>query len=446
MTDSTQPSEEDRGRFSMFEEFFHSQVIGSVFLMASAIIALVWANSRWSDEYFALGNSYVGLTWGDWAFKLSVQHWINDGLMAVFFFVIGLEVKREVVLGELSTFNKAALPVSAALGGMLVPALLYVAVNLAGGAATSEGLSGWGIPMATDIAFALGILSLFGKRVPLSLKVFLTALAIADDLGAILVIAVFYTESIHMEGLAVAALFLFMIFIAARLGTRSLAVYALLAIGGWAGLLASGIHATIGGVVVAMLVPVTSKLAPREFFQRSRQRLDDLSQSQLSRTSLVSDKDQFAALDELYLTVEDMRPAGVALEHLLHPVQVFLILPLFALFNAGVALDGEVLSTAINPVTLGILAGLVLGKPLGVLLFSWIAVKAGLATLPDGVHWGHIVGIGCLAGVGFTMSIFISDLAFSEELTRAWSKAAVLVASMLSGGLGYFCLHRSAQR
>ncbi|MCA9001042.1 MAG: Na+/H+ antiporter NhaA, partial [Planctomycetes bacterium] len=272
-----------------------------------------------------------------------------------------------------------------------------------------------------------------------------TALAIADDLGAIIVIALFYTESISFVGLGVAGGFLFLIYLASVFGVRSLAFYSILAVGGWAGLLASGIHATIGGVVVAMLVPVTAKLAPGEFFRRAVKRLRQLKRSRVSRTSMVTDHSQLKVLDDLYYAVEDMRPVGVALEHLLHPLQVFLILPLFAFLNAGVALDGSVLSTAANPITFGVLAGLVLGKPLGVMLFSFVAVKSGKADLPSGVNWGHLLGVGCLAGVGFTMSIFISDLAFSDPLAKSWSKSAVLLGSFAAGGLGYFIL-RSACR
>jgi len=429
----------------MFEEFFHSEVTGSILLMIAAVAALVWANSPWSEHYFELAHTYIGVSFGDAAFKLSLQHWVNDGLMAVFFFVIGLEIKREIVVGELSSMHKAVLPVTAAVGGMVVPALFYAAVIYLGGGGHAEAYGGWGIPMATDIAFALGILSLFGKRVPLSLKVFLTALAIADDLGAIVVIAIFYTESISVLGLGIAASFLFLIYLASRMGMRSLAGYSVLAVGGWAGLLASGIHATIGGVVVAMLVPVTAKLTPGDFFHRAGNRLRELKGARISKSSMVTDHSQLKSLDDLYLAVEDMRPVGVALEHLLHPLQVFLILPLFAFLNAGVSLDSDVLSTAFNPITFGIVAGLVLGKPVGVLLFSWLAIKSGKAALPEGVGWGHLVGVGCLAGVGFTMSIFISDLAFSDPMAESWAKAAILVASLGAGLLGYVVLRRASR-
>lgn len=419
----------------MLQEFFHSEASGSIVLMLSTLVALIWANSSYGESYFELCSTYVGVSFGDSVFKLSFQHWINDGLMVVFFFVIGLEVKRELVIGELSSLRKAALPVSAAIGGMLVPALVYVALNVGG-----EGINGWGVPMATDIAFALGILALLGSRAPLGLKVFLTALAIADDLGAILVIALFYTDSISLPALLLAAVFLFGIFVAGRKRVRALWVYLLLALGVWAAVLASGVHATVAGIAVAMLIPVRSKIPPEEFFERSRANLDSLAASGVTSDSMVSKKHEMAALDDMYLAVEDMRPAGLALEHLLHPIQAYFILPLFALFNAGVKLDGEVLETAVNPLSLGVFLGLVVGKPVGVFLFSWLAVKSGRAALPEGTRWPHIVGAGLLAGVGFTMSIFVSGLAFSDETLVSWSKVAILIASLSAGLLGYLLL------
>ena len=428
-------SSDEKGKGGFFAEFLHSEVSGSLVLMACTVLALAWANSPWSESYFDLAYTYVGFSFGEATFKLSFQHWINDGLMALFFFVVGLEVKRELVVGELSSFRKAALPVSAAIGGMVVPALCYVLLNVGG-----EGISGWGVPMATDIAFALGILALLGSRAPLSMKVFLTALAIADDLGAILVIALFYTESISLGALGTAAAFLAAIWIAGRQGVRAVWVYVLLALGAWAAVLASGIHATIAGIAVAMFVPVRASLSPEAFFDRTRKRLDQLEAGELTEDSMIHSQHEMEALDDLYLAVEDMRPPGLALEHLLHPVQAFFVLPLFALFNAGVKLDGEVIREAANPISLGIVLGLVVGKPLGALLFSWLAVKSGQAALPDGVRWPHIIALGSLAGVGFTMSIFISGLAFSDVMHVSWSKVAILGASLLSGLTGYLLL------
>jgi len=429
---------DDTKKKGMFHEFLHSEVSGSIVLMICAVAALVWANSPWSASYFELSKSYISISWGEHLFELSFQHWINDGLMVIFFFVIGLEVKRELLIGELSSFRKAVLPVSAAVGGMVAPAALYAVFNAGG-----DGASGWGIPMATDIAFALGILALFGARAPIGLKIFLTALAIADDLGAIVVIALFYTESISFTALGVAATFLVAIHLAVRFRVRAIWVYALLMIGVWAGVLASGIHATIAGILIAMLIPVRGGICPSEFFPRARRRLDELEGAGISPDSLVTEKRQFGALNDLYLAVDTLRPPGIALEHVLHPVQAFVILPLFALFNAGVALDAEVVSSAVNPVSLGVVIGLVLGKPIGVLLFSWLAVKSGRAELPEGVRWMHLVGVGCLAGVGFTMSIFIAELAFTDPLMVRWAKTAILVASLGAGVIGYFVLRRS---
>ncbi|MCB9914813.1 MAG: Na+/H+ antiporter NhaA [Planctomycetes bacterium] len=422
----------------MLREFLHAETSGSLVLIACTLAALAWANSPWHAAYHDLTHATFGLRLGGASFELSLQHWINDGLMALFFFVVGLEVKRELQVGELSSRRKAALPVSAALGGMLVPALLYAALNVGG-----EGAAGWGVPMATDIAFALGILALLGSRAPVALKVFLTALAIADDLGAIVVIALFYTESIRLPALGGAAALLVVLWLVARSGVRVVWAYVLLAIGVWACVLASGLHATLAGIAVAMLVPVRSKLDPGEFFARTRRRIDELEASELTQESMVHRAHEMEALDDLYLTAERMRPPGLALEHLLHPVQAFFVLPLFAFFNAGVRLDGEVLGQVAHPVSLGILLGLFVGKPVGVMLFSWLAVKSGQAALPDRVRWSHLAGIGCLAGVGFTMSIFISGLAFAEPLHASLSKVAILGASLLSGVLGFLVLRRT---
>ncbi|MCA8981762.1 MAG: Na+/H+ antiporter NhaA [Planctomycetes bacterium] len=444
---SDQGSQKPAGH-SAFTDFLHSQVAGSVVLLVCTIAALAIANSPLADRYFDVVKTYVAVTW-DGApvslfgkkFALSVQHWINDGLMVIFFFVVGLEIKREVVVGELSNLRKAALPVSAAIGGMLVPALIYYWLNPSGPAS-----NGWGVPMATDIAFAIGLLSLFGSRVPTSLKVFLTALAIADDLGAIAVIAIFYTEKVSLVALAGSGLFLGAIVAINKLGVRQNWAYVLLALGAWAFVLASGVHATVAGILVAMLVPVKSVIDPDQFLRTARASLDRLQSAKLSRHSAVEDPAQMAALDDLFQTVDDMRPAGLALEHQLHPVQAFWILPIFAFFNAGVPLDGASVSAAVeSPISWGIVLGLVVGKPIGVLLFSWLAVKSGRASLPDRVDWGQILAVGSLAGVGFTMSIFISELAFQADLVNT-AKVGILVASVVSGAIGLLLLARSLPR
>jgi NhaA family Na+:H+ antiporter len=297
--------------------------------------------------------------------------------------------------------------------------------------------------MATDIAFALGILAMFGKRAPIELKVFLTALAIADDLGAVLVIAVFYTEQIVISGLLIMAMFMILIFIANRIGIRQLWIYILFAIGVWAGVLASGVHATVAGVLVAMLVPVKAAIDPKMFLSTAKKRIDQLEKSSLTRESMVLDKEQMDALDDIYLVTEDIRPAGLSLEHQLHPVQSFLILPLFALFKAGVSLGGDSIIQLGGTISIGIILGLFFGKQLGILFFSWLAVRVSKTRLPDGISWSQIWGVSILAGVGFTMSIFISDLAFTNPDHINQAKIGIIVASLLSGIIGYVVLRKT---
>jgi len=425
----------------MFDRFVHSEVSGSMVLLACTIVALAWANSPWAESYFDLVNTYVGVSWGDTVFRMSLGHWIADGLMAIFFFVVGLEIKRELVIGQLSTFRQAVLPVGAAVGGAVVPALIYAAFN-----ATGDGASGWGVPMATDIAFALGILSLFGKRAPIGLKVFLTALAIADDLLAVLVIALFYSADISFAALAAAGFFMLMIVAMGRLGVRRTSIYLLFALGAWAGVFASGVHATVAGVLIAMLVPVRANIDPGEFLARSRRRLQELEDTELTRESPVQRREQMKALDDMYLAVEDMRPAGIAIEHDLHPIQSFLILPLFALFKAGVPLDADAVGMLSGPVSIGIIAGLFVGKQIGITAAAWAAIKSGYAELPEGVTWPQLWGAACLGGVGFTMAIFIAELAFTSEALIGEAKLAILVASLASGIFGFLVLQRVLPR
>ena len=431
-------SEGDRGSFrGWFEWFVHSEVTGSILLLACTLVALVWANSPWADSYVDLFHTYVGVSWGDAAFKLSLHHWINDGLMVVFFFVVGLEIKREMVVGELSSFNKAALPVAAAIGGMVVPAVLFFALN-----SGSEGARGWGIPMATDIAFALGVLAIFGTRAPLGLKVFLTALAIADDLGAVAVIAIFYTEKINVLPLAIAAVLLTLLFAAVQARMRRGILY-LLIIGVWLAVFSSGVHATVAGILMALIIPVKPRVDPHRFIDETEERLDRIKQMELSENSLISDHEQLDIVESIHSRAEDALPEGLVLEHYLHPIQVWLILPLFALANAGVAIGGDLMAVLANPLSLGVIVGLVIGKPVGIGLLSWLAVKSGRGALPEGVTWAQIVGAGCLAGIGFTMSLFISDLAFADETLIATAKIGILAASLTSGVLGFIILSRS---
>jgi NhaA family Na+:H+ antiporter len=434
-------SRDEGGILASFERFVHSEVAGSVLLLTCAALALVWANSRWADGYFHLLHTPVGVSWGDASFRLSLHHWINDGLMAVFFFVVGLEIKRELVVGELSSLGKAALPVAGAVGGMLVPATLFAALNVGG-----PGARGWGIPMATDIAFALGVLATLGPRVPVGLKVFLTALAIADDLGAVAVIAVFYTGRIDPAALAVAAALLVLLFLALRVGRLWRGVLYLLAVGVWLAVFASGIHSTVAGILLALAIPVRPRVDPREFIETARERLGRAAATGISPDTLFADREHLEVLARVHARAADALPPGLVLEEALHPVQVWLIMPLFALANAGVPVGGEASAVLRQPVALGIVAGLVLGKPLGICLLSFLAVRSGRGALPEGVSWMRLAGAACLAGIGFTMSLFVADLAFAGGPLAATAKVATLVASLASAIVGFVVLRASLDR
>jgi len=432
-------SGKDKSGFrGFFEWFVHSEVTGSILLLSCTVVALVWANSPWAGTYSDLLHTYVGVSWGGAEFKLSLHHWINDGLMVIFFFVVGLEVKRELVVGELSTIRKATLPVAAAIGGMMVPAVLFTLFNFGG-----EGARGWGIPMATDIAFALGVLAVFGTRAPLGLKVFLTALAIADDLGAVAVIAIFYTDTINIRALILAAGLLVVLFVAIRVGFRSLGLLLPLIVAFWLAVFASGIHATVAGILVAMLIPVRPRLTVEAFVRHAENFMHGLGTAGESDHLVVPDTYHLNAVERHREVAADILPPGLVLEHMFHPIQVWFILPLFALANAGVAIGGDLMEVLANPLALGIIIGLVIGKPLGICLLSWLAVRAGSSALPGGVTWGQIAGAGCLAGIGFTMSLFISDLAFDNETLIATAKVGILAASLASGVCGFFILSRS---
>ena len=420
---------------SIFQRFLHWEAGGSIVLLVCAVVALAWANSPWAESYQKLTHTYVGVTIGEETFKLSLKHWVNDLLMVAFFFVVGLEIKREMLLGRLSSFNKALLPVMAAIGGMLVPAGIYLMFNAGG-----PGQNGWGIPMATDIAFALGILALFGTRAPLGLKVFLTALAIADDMGAVLVIALFYTEEVKLLPLLIAGGAVVLISLAAQARLKRVGVYVVLILVVWLGVFASGVHATIAGIFLALVVPVRAQIDPRGFFKTAKRSMVRLEASEVTQDSMVDDDEQFTALSDLSDATRAMMPPGIVLERYLHIGQAFFILPLFVFFNAGVSIGGNLLEILTDRVSLGVILGLVLGKQIGVLLFSWLAVKSGRVPLPAGVNWAQMWGVSCLAGVGFTMSIFIGELAFKDPAMVDEAKVGILVASLIAGILGYVVL------
>ncbi len=405
------------------ERFLHVAAASGVVLVAAAVVALAWANSPWSETYFAIWSTTLEFGLGDFRMSHSLRHWINDGLMVVFFFVIGLEVKRELVLGELRELRKASLPIAAALGGMVVPAGLYLALQSEGPAAR-----GWGIPMATDIAFVVGIMAVLGDRIPHSLRVLLLSLAIADDVGAILVIAIGYTESLHLGWLGLGVAALLVTSFSERLGVRSYFFYA--AIGGivWLGFHESGVHATIAGVLLGLMTPAEAHL--------SRTRMGQLFRE--ANAYVHGDDQDVSAADVRQMqryTREVVSPLAF-LENALHPWSSFVVMPIFALANAGVILSLDAFS---DPVGLSIAAALVVGKPLGVFAFAFAAVRLGIADLPRGVSWGAVLGGGCLAGIGFTMSIFIAGLALDADLLDA-AKVGILEGSILSGVLGVVIL------
>ncbi len=431
----------DGGLRGAFESFVHSQAGGSVLLIAATVVAVAWANSPWQDGYARLLATRVGVSWAGSAFALSLQHWVNDLLMAVFFFVVGLEIKREIVVGELSSLRKAALPLVAAAGGMIVPAALYAAFN-----AGRAGSHGWGVPMATDIAFAIGILTVFGARAPVGVKVFLTALAIADDLGAVAVIAFFYSGGIRWAALAAAALLLGLLVLAGRAGIRRPGVYLALAGGVWVAVFASGVHATIAGILVALLVPVRAPAEPEAAIAVVDAKLAELRELPLSRASMIAERSQLETIEVLHRATGDLRPPGLTLEQFLHPVVAFGILPVFALCNAGVTLAGGFGSNITSAPALGVIVGLLIGKPLGVLGASWLAVRAGWARLPEGVTWRLLRGVACLAGIGFTMSLFIAELAFADPELIADAKVGIIVGSVLAGVVGSLIVRASLAR
>ena len=415
---------------SGFSEFLHLEASGSVVLLIATIVALLWANSAWSEAYFTLLETEIGLEVGQFSFAESAVDWINDVLMVLFFLVVGLEIKREFIVGELSAPRKAILPVAAALGGMVLPPILYLMVN-----AGQPGAKGWGIPMATDLAFALGVLALLGNRIPVSLKVFLTALAIADDIGAVLVIAIFFSEQILWNWLGVAAILLIIMALFGIGGIQNLALYVLFGFGVWYAIFQSGVHSTIAGVLIALVIPASARRQPLEFVTWSRKKLEEIELLDVPGAHVLESDDQQLIARTLQKAAHDVQAPLQRLEFSLHPVTIFLILPLFAFANAGIRLvDNDMGELLLSPVSLGIILGLVIGKQFGITAFSYLAVKLRLAWLPAGVSWKQLYGVSILGGIGFTMSLFIADLAFENNaLLLEEAKAAILVASLITG-------------
>lgn len=417
-------------------KFIHQEFTGGIVLFISVIVAIVWANSSASESYIHLWETNLSVGFNKMSFDKPLHIWINDGLMALFFFVIGLELKREFIAGELSSLRKASLPMVAALGGMLVPALIYILINRG---LPSSG--GWGIPMATDIAFSLALLSLAGNRIPASVKVFLSALAVADDLGAVLVIAFFYTANIAFFPLVIAGGILLLMVVGNLLGIRHPIFYLILGIVVWAGFLMSGVHATIAGVLVAFTIPARPKIDEDEFLRDARCYADEFEVARRQDGSLIS-QEQLGALEKIKQLSLDAETPLQKIENILHPWVAFIIMPLFALSNSGMVIGNDFFSSLINPVSLGIMFGLVLGKFIGVFSFTWLMVKMKFAFLPLNAKWMHICGIAILAGIGFTMSLFITGLAFTEETFINQAKYGILVASFFAGIIGLVILRR----
>lgn len=408
-----------------------------IILLAATALAILIANSPLADAYNALLATKVGITAGPFALEETVLHWVNDGLMAVFFFVVGLELKREVLVGELADPRAAALPIVAACGGALVPALIFALLNAGG-----PGAAGWGIPMATDIAFALGLLALLGNRVPFALKVFLTAVAIVDDLIAVLVIALFYSGGINVGMLGLGVGILLLLLLANVWGLRNPVAYIVLGLVVWLAFLKSGVHATIAGVLLALTIPARYHIDAPTFLGRARSILQQFEQHDGDAPLMLTDERQQSAVLALEEACEQVQAPLQKLEHALHPWVALLIMPVFALANAGVALAPSGLSAASLPTLLGIVFGLVLGKPIGLLGACWLATRAGVAALPHGVSWRQMLGVGVLAGVGFTMSLFIAALAFEDAGALTAAKLGVLLASLIAGSAGLLALVR----
>jgi NhaA family Na+:H+ antiporter len=418
------------------QTFLRTEEAGGILLLAAATIALIWANSPWRSSYDALWHTQLTIGLGAWSLAEDLQHWVNDALMALFFLVVGLEIKRELTTGELRQPRAAALPAIAALGGMVVPALLYLAINPSG-----EPGRGWGIPMATDIAFALGVLAIVGRGLPTALKSFLLALAIVDDIGAILVIAIFYSGSVSPGPLLTAAGLLALILVLQRLHVRWTAVYVLVGVSVWLATLQSGIHATIAGVALGLATPAVAFQRPKAVSLEAHRIADDTVDN-----PVPPDADAHQWLHLAGLTREAVSPLA-RLEHLLHPWTSYVVIPVFALANAGVSISRSSLGNALTSgITLGVVAGLVVGKTVGVTMFTWLATRTGITRLPEGVGWGQLVGVAALAGIGFTVSLFITSLAFQTQAIQDAAKVGILIASLLAGLLGALLLARFRRR
>jgi len=427
---------------SPLEDFIHRQTTGGIMLMLCAVIAIYIANSQWSEQYHQLLATPFSIGIPEFQLSKSLHHWINDGLMAVFFFVIGLELKREILVGELANLKLAMLPIIAAIGGMVAPVLIYISFNPEGHA-----LNGWGVPMATDIAFALGTLALLGKRVPKNLLTFLIALAIVDDLGAVLVIALFYTETIDTFALTIAAATMVLLVSFNLGGIRRSTPYILLGVILWIAMLQSGVHATLAGIFLAFTIPMRPKYNPGLFLVQINEMIKQIKRTYKLDENIVTNdelRSRVRALGDGVLLVQ--APAQI-MERKMHIPTAYFIIPVFSLANAGIPIDWASFGTVIShPVAIGITLSLVVGKLIGIAGLSWLAVKLGITSLPKGLNFKHIIGAALMGGIGFTMSIFIAELGFAhyaEDLLMA--KTGILLASVLAGVAGFLWLYITAE-
>ena len=423
-----------------FYDFIKNQTVASGILLAATLLAILLANSDYAHDYEAFFHNRLGIIFSDFIFERSIHYWINEGIMALFFFIIGLEIKRELLVGELKNLNRAVTVIAAAMGGMLLPAAIYLAIN-----ATTDTIHGWGIPMATDTAFVIGILALLRKHVPTALVVFITALAILDDIGAILIIAFFYTETVSLIHLAYAAGIMALMILLNLMGVRGPTPYLL--VGGllWLAMLESGIHATIAGILAAMAVPARAKHDPIWFVDRARKLLSRFERREKNKetdNTILADPEQHELVEEIHEVAEQASTPLQRWEHALETPIAILVLPIFAFANAGVELSRQTLAQhLIDPLALGIIMGLLVGKCAGITTATWLVLKLGLGSMPDNVQFNHIIGISMLAGIGFTMSLFVAGLGFSsspEHLNIA--KTSVLFASLVAGICGYLWL------
>jgi Na+:H+ antiporter, NhaA family len=423
-----------RIRPKLFQLFYRTEAVGGLVLLLCGLAALAIANSPWASAYHALWTNPIAIGPGDHVLSLTLHQWVNDGLMSIYFLLVGLEIKRELLAGELAMPRQAALPIAAAIGGMAVPAALYWALNMTGPEA-----GGWGIPMATDIAFALGALSLVAPRAPIGGKVFLTALAIVDDMGAVLVIALFYASHIVGSALAGAAVITLVLVVLNVSGVRKLWPYLVLGTVLWVFVHESGVHATIAAVVLAFTIPTRTRINAVEFSREARALLDDFDRTETGDSLVLTSKGQQEALFALERVSEAVNAPLLRLEHGLHTFAAFVVMPLFAVANAGVSVG------AVRDLSLvaGIVLGLVIGKPLGITAAAYLAVRTGLASLPADVDWRTLHGCSWLAGIGFTMSLFIATLAFDDAALIDSAKVGILTASVIAGLAGAIVLRRS---